>query len=216
MFAAHPLVYVPLEETGAFLIPHKIAIRWSAVLRSGENSGKPYLVEKTPRHIRCLNAIRNHVPSAKVVMMVRDGLDVVASLLKRHGNIEIGVDRWIKDNEIVACEQNAQDTFLLRYEDLISSPQEELKRCCDFIGIPYDPVMLCYHDTKRLWFGETEIREGSGKNGSEHKALRNWQINQPLFDGRGRWRHLLSSEQVEAVRCGAMSPLAARLGYSWD
>jgi Sulfotransferase family len=216
MFAAHPLVHVPLVETNAFLIPDAIAIRWPAVLEEAEKSGKPHLVEKTPRHIRCLATIRQHVPSAKIVMMVRDGRDVAASLMRRFDDLGAGVQRWLEDSRFVAREIGSPDTFLLRYEDLVSNPARELDRCCAFVGIPFYPEMLRYHETVQLWFGETEIRLGSGREGKEHHALRNWQVNQPIFDGRGSWRQRLSSEQVKELPRQEMEQLFAKFGYAWE
>jgi len=32
------------------------------------------------------------------------------------------------------------------------------------------------------------------REGKNHKQYRNWQINQPLFDGRGDWKDLSADE----------------------
>ena len=216
MFAAHPLVYVPLVETNTFLFPDQIAIRLHLLLDAAQKSGKPHLVEKTPRHIRHLADIRQHVPSAKIIMIVRDGRDVAASILRRSDDLDAGVQRWLGDNSIVAREIGSPDTYFLRYEDLVANPAQEMERCCAFVGVPFSPDMLRYHETARMWFGETEIRQGSGRNGKEHDALRNWQVNQPIFDGRGSWRERLTPEQVDALPRHEMEPLFAQFGYVWE
>jgi hypothetical protein len=30
---------------------------------------------------------------------------------------------------------------------------------------------------------------------AQHRQYRNWQINQPLFDGRGKWKRMTSEEK---------------------
>jgi hypothetical protein len=213
MFAANPVVYVPLKETEAFLVPEKSLERWHALVAEAKLSAKPHFVEKTPRHLRHMSEIRGHVPLAKFILLVRDGRDVAASFLRRYGSIDRGVRRWIEDNNIVAMEQNAADTLMVRYEDLVTCPEAELQRCCVFAGVPYHAAMLSYHETTRFWFGEKDIREGTGKDGKEHRALRNWQVNQPLYDGSGKWRHLLTQEHIAALPIDEMKPLLARFGY---
>ena len=66
-----------------------------------------------------------------------------------------------------------------------------------------------------MWFGERAIRKGIGSNGREHNALRNWQINQPLFDGSGRWREEMTPEQKATFKKVA-GRLLVRLGYAAD
>jgi hypothetical protein len=36
----------------------------------------------------------------KIIVVIRDGRDVAASLKKRFGNIEHGINRWITDNNV--------------------------------------------------------------------------------------------------------------------
>jgi len=135
--------------------------------------------------------------------------------MTRVGDLQTGARRWIEDNRIVAAEMGSPDVFVLRYEDLIGETEQQLRRCCDFAGIPFDPAMLDYHAEPHLWWGETSVRQGTGRDGAEHHALRNWQVNQPLFDGRGKWRKQLSDEQVAALPKAEMLPLFESLGYEW-
>jgi hypothetical protein len=64
---------------------------------------------------------------------------------------------------------------------------------CAFLGVPYDPAMLNYHERENLWYGKNDVRKTSGV-GSEHEDLRNWQVNQPIFDGRANWKSRLPPE----------------------
>ncbi len=211
MFAANPQVYVPLRETNTFLSPRRAWLRLLRLKAEFLLSRRQHLVEKTPRHVRSLDRIRKMVPGACIILMVRDGRDVMASLVKRHGSPELAAERWTADNSIVADEAAATDTILVRYEDLIENPRSELDRLCRFIEIPYSDEMLRYHEQTRLWFGERRVRKA--KPDERHTAFRNWQINQPMFDNRGRWRDALSESDLNHLRTDKARVLMARFGY---
>lgn len=213
MFAAHPDVFIPLRETACFYFPDDIDANWQPVHDAAKSSGKQHFAEKTPKHIMRLATIRESVPRARFVLMVRDGRDVAASFVKRSGSALSGANRWLRQNRIVLAEREAPDVTIARYEDLVASPEVELRRICDSAGIPFHDQMLRFYETERLWFGEEEIRKGSGVEGKEHRALRNWQINQPIFDGRGAWRKILSQEDIDTLPHSKMAPMLTAFGY---
>jgi hypothetical protein len=43
-------------------------------------------------------------------------------------------------------------------------------------------------------------QDNDGIGEEKHLQRRAWQIQQPIFDGRGRWRSELSDDQVGLVR----------------
>jgi hypothetical protein len=156
------------------------------------------------------------VPGAKFVIMVRDGRDVTASLGKRQsGNFAAGLERWVVDTAIAVEERDSPDVLVLTYEALVTDTVGTLQRLCAFLGLPYDEGMLGYHTRPRLWFGRSEIRRTSGV-GDAHKDLRNWQVNQPLFDGRGRWRAQLPPEIVSRFSTGRPRVIMDAFGYTLD
>ena len=212
MFAEHPLVHVPLYETQAFLPPR----RWKRLVdieKLATRRGKLMFIEKTPRHLHEMDRIRRLVPNARFVLMVRDGRDVAASIAKRFGDVNVGVTRWLTDNRVVAREMNNPDVVLLRYEDLIEDAERELRRVCIFLKLEYIHQLLEYHRAEHLWEKETQLRKGNGTGGSEHAALRTWQVNQPLFDGRGRWKTELTDEIITEFTHGRCRELMATFGY---
>jgi hypothetical protein len=49
--------------------------------------------------------------------------------------------------------------------------------------------MLDYYDREIPWNGQSGASHTGVIDGhDDHLKLRHWQINQPLFDGSGRWR----------------------------
>jgi hypothetical protein len=214
ILGAHPDVFCPSFETKIFLgEPDKALRQFRRISLIAINRGKRALIEKTPRHLHRISLIRKLVHGAKFIVTVRDGRDVAASFIKRMGNADIGIQRWLTEAALSIVERQRPDVMLVRYEDLISDPKSTIERSCDFIGLRFDPAMLDYHKRPVLWFKQSEIRPGSGCNGPEHDALRNWQVNQPIFDGRGGWQGRLSSEQIALFETGPGLPLMRALGY---
>lgn len=214
ILAGHPEIYVPLRETGTFLrSERKARKRYRALREEARLNCKPILVEKTPRHISKLDLIRRVVPGARFVVPVRDGRDVVASIKKREGSLEFGMELWLTLNRIVAAERESPDVLVYRHEDFITDTKNQLKRICDFIGIEYTDGLLDFHRRPKLWFGQTEIRHPNGIGRANHFALRNWQINQPIFDSRGCWRSELKNDDVAELTEGAGRDLMQIFGY---
>ena len=213
MLAAHPAVFVPTRETETFLDAGLAVERWRALQAEWAASGRPHLAEKTPRHLLCLDRIRALVSRPRFVLLVRDGRDVAASFIKRFGRAEVGARRWLAENRIVRDEARSRDVQVLRYEDVVTEPEQALRDLCRFAGLAFEPAMLEYHRERRMWFGVDELRRGTGKNGSEHRTLRNWQINQPLFDDRGKWRSMLSAGELAPFETPEAQALLRTFGY---
>ncbi len=117
------------------------------------------------------------------------------------------------DNAIVAAESASADTLVVRYEDFIDDSPKVIETICNFAALPYSDELLAYHQSPQNWFGRTNIEKGSGLEGGEHMSLRNWQINQPIFDGRGRWRNELNEQDVELLHKEDTRNLMQRFGY---
>lgn len=216
MLATHPHIFVPLLETEIFLQPDDDVARKrvAELQQQAIAERKPVLVEKTPRHIYSIPRMRRIVPDARFILMIRDGRDVAASLGKRFGgNFEVGFRRWVDDNKFLHAELGKPDVMLLRYEDLVTAPESSLRAVCEFLGVKFRPEMLKYHERKHLWFGRKEVRQSTAI-GDGHDDHRNWQVNQPLFDGRGRWRTDLPPQYVARFKTGTFaSQFMREFGY---
>ena len=114
--------------------------------------GASIFCEKTPQHIRSVDKILYYYPEAKFIHVIRDGRDVVNSLLKmpwRPDGLINNARFWKKfvkfgfamQNHL---EQNGKQNqwFNLRYEELLESPEEVLHLMCDFLGLEYEAAML--------------------------------------------------------------------------
>jgi hypothetical protein len=103
---------------------------------------KSVFVEKTPTNCYCFNEYLNSFPSGKVIHIVRDGRDVVCSLLKRGYRYYSAIARWLCDVSAgITCSEDAR-YIQVKYENLVLNPENEIERICCHIGVQYESDML--------------------------------------------------------------------------
>lgn len=149
-------------------------------------SGKSRWVEKTPKHIYKIKEIFRFFPYAQIILMLRDGRDVACSLRDRHHNFERGAVRWIKDNQAGQDHWSDSRVMVVKYEDLVQSTHETLKKIFDFLGESFESDVVQLENKNRKWHSHA-VGKLSSSVGRNHAQHRNWQINQPLFNGSGKW-----------------------------
>jgi len=196
ILGSHPDIHLIPYETRWFLwkeLSDKEPIKYA------KNIQEPYIVEKTPMHVRKIRGISKLFPDSHFVVMVRNPLDVIASQYKRHGDIHKAIRRCKEDYDAIANVKNMGHVHIVRYEDLIADTEGVVKDVCGRVGLLFDAEMLSFHEKKIPWEGVTPVlTDGVGEE--EHLKRRAWQIQQPIFDGRGRWRGELNDDQVQLVR----------------
>lgn len=214
ILSRHPRIHLPPYETATFLLDEEMAVKRLDRLHDGAiKSGKRILIEKTPRHVHKMEMIRRLVPGARFILLVRDGRDVTASIGNREGgDFQGGLKRWIEDNTFVLEERSKPDVFLMRYEDVITAPRLQIRGLCAYLGVNYSDELLERNEHPTLWFGKTELRLTNGV-GVAHDDLRNWQVNQPIFDGRGRWKLELPPAVADEFERGRPLELMRAFGY---
>lgn len=108
---------------------------------------------KAPVLIASLDRIFDTYPDAKLIHIIRDGRDVYLSYKTVHqkSKIKFGpkgvvsnalywIDGLRRIDEFKA-KTNPKKIYELRYEDLLSHPETELKQLCQFLAIDYDPTI---------------------------------------------------------------------------
>jgi len=155
--------------------------------------GKQRWVEKTPVHIHYIAEILQWCPEARVLLILRDGRDVAYSIKQRTGSLLSGIERWITDNLAGYRFWSHPQVKVVKYEDLIESFESTVSRILDFMGEKFEEGCNQYYQTPKQWYSNMLTKPPSAHE-KYHNQHRNWQINQPLFDGRGRWRSLSEDE----------------------
>lgn len=184
--------------------------------RESTAAGCTIWVEKTPKHVRHLRFILNAAPDSRIVLICREPRDCVASLHRRYGRLGKAVRRWLHDNGRVHRWRHHPQAFLLRYEDLVRDPQATLEQLMPFLGVPFEPEQLRYHEREVRWYGGEQPAATAATEPEptdrDHPELRNRQINQPLFNNTGSYTQHLSGAEAERVRRRCCR-LARTLGY---
>jgi Sulfotransferase family len=176
----------------------------------GQKQRKPLVGDKTPGYAREIDILHELWPGAKFVHLIRDGRDVCLSALAWSAPCKLlsTFPTWQEDPLATAAlwwewhvrlgrqAGKALGPALyheVRYESLVARPAADCERLCDFLGVPYDPGMLRFHERKRR------------KDQRDHP----WT---PISSGHRDWRSQMPMPDVERFEtaCGA---LLDELGY---
>lgn len=113
---------------------------------------KSVWIEKTPRHLYCIDDIQHFLPTSKFIHILRKGSDVVASLYevtqkypelwKGKRDVDTCIERWKKDIEISFGYSHEQNHILVRYEDLLADTPAAVLQICGFLNIRFEETML--------------------------------------------------------------------------
>lgn len=120
-----------------------------------------------------LELINKLYPDAIFLIIVRDGRDVACSYKnlkkikseskykpKLSTDIEVISREWSENNlnALRFMKKNANERYtVLKFEDLILDPKEELQRISNFLQIPYEDAMLSYNSKNKT--SELEPKE---------------------------------------------------------
>jgi hypothetical protein len=152
--------------------------------------------ECTPDHILYLPRIKQTIPEALVIHIIRDGRDVALSMEKQGWPKQLPWDKmsrrmagavyweWMTGKGHKAGEQLGPDYIEVRYEDLVANPREALQRLSSFISQELD-----YDEIQRVGIGSvsrpnTSFKEERGSAG---------------FTPVGRWKKFYSPEELSKV-----------------
>jgi Sulfotransferase family len=198
----HPEVLALREESNLFAPRRSLAAaraRLAGWMAAARERGARVLVEKTPKHVHAVGRIRRLLPEARIVVMLRDPLDVCASLARRPkaaawGGLEHAIERWVVDNGAALALLGGPGVLAVRYEALTERPEHEFRRVLAFLGLDWTPSVL-------------EGVPGGRPAATETMRLRSAQVSEPIRPNAGRWREAFSAGEVARVH--------ARTGPLW-
>lgn len=112
-----------------------------------DKPGADIWVDHTPENIGYALPLLELFPDAKFIHIVRDGRGVAASIMPLDWgpNSIVKAARWwmrMVSFGLAAESYLTSDQIIrIKYEDLVTRPEETLQQLCHFLEIPYEPAM---------------------------------------------------------------------------
>lgn len=169
------------------------------------DKGKVRWGDKSPGYISKLRILWNMYPGAKVIHIIRDGRDVWLSLqeLGWERNVVKVAQDW--QNSVLAARRYArrnrpQNYIEVRYEDLVTQPQDAVRRVAEFLGEEYSDELLKSQGAR-----------------SRNAAFKDWPKIHEHIDGANvsRWRREVTDHELVLFEIQAKEALG-ELGYKID
>lgn len=179
-----------------------------------QKENKPRIAEKSPNNVMIFSHLHNIFPESPLIHVVRDGRDVITSLLTMdwidpNGNpvaytkdIKLAAQYWHDTvrtgiNFKNYSESNSNSYHQLKYEDLVKAPEETLRTLFNFLDESFEDQVLSFHEKNRNLANESSAS----------------QVNKKLYSSSmGRWKRDLSKEQIGIIK-PIISDLLIELGY---
>ena len=125
-----------------------------------EKHNKKMAGDKSPNDMPYLNAFQNagffeaSSEKIKIIHIVRDSRDVVLSLMNTEwapeGIEEFFPEAWAYSNIYLSKFMKTKHNYhLIRYEDLVLSPETEIKKICEFLNVSFEETMLAENRSER-------------------------------------------------------------------
>lgn len=130
-------------------LPYADTIRWIVreYARAHDREDACWWVDHQPGHVEYIARLSVHFPDLKVIHLVRDGRAIAASMLRLNwGANEIHTAAYFWQQRLakgLAIRDFLGDEHyrMVRYEDILSKPEEQLRLLAEFIGVNYVPAM---------------------------------------------------------------------------
>ncbi len=179
------------------------------------SSGKLYFLDKTPRYYHVIPELYRVFPKAKFIFLLRNPLAVLASILKSWvGNDWAKLQRYRYDladaPNLLMDGLQAKDVrhVLVRYEDIVTNPEETIKQLCSLLNISFHHEMVEYGQQTfpdADWGDqETIYNESRPSKGYKDKWVETLMASSQWQHWGMNYLRMLGPE------------LLARMGYSYD
>jgi len=159
VLADHELCVAGLAETIDAVFTH-----------FASREGKSRWGEKSPMNLLHMRSLAEVFPGARFVHIIRDGRDAAQSFERRFGFLPSeSIYRWrraLSEGQAQGAKLGGERYLEVRYEDLTAEPERSMRKVCEFLDLPFDPIVL--NSSMRmadpsLKSGDARIKQNSGK-----------------------------------------------------
>jgi len=149
------------------------------------------VVEKSVENAEFALELNKYFPNAKFVHIIRNPYANLVSMrkFKMTGNQYPILRRILKTlyNSYYFLEKNKrliENYHVLKYEDLVSSPEATMNQICDFLEIDFEPILLSPTKSGKIW-------TGNSMSGEKFNKISKSRI--------GSWKEEISSMEVSYI-----------------
>ncbi|CAN5531422.1 hypothetical protein BH11ARM2_BH11ARM2_02330 [soil metagenome] len=145
--------------------------------------------EKSPKHLVRIEHLHKAYPDAKFIHVVRDPRAVVSSFVNAKfykyaegKNPYRAIDKWVQAMKIHRMVMGWPDHSCYattRYEDLVTQPEVELRRLCEFMSVEFDPNMIDYKNHATVGFVRDEKNRAGIRTDLHQGSLETWRQKIP-------------------------------------
>ena len=200
----------PSDERAALLTRLSHAGDMVAALYAAEADtiDKPHVMTKENSTFRYLPMIIAQSTRSRILFMVRDPRDMALSWMNgpvMRGGVLRAAERWCQDQmgylETLAQLGPETPVAFLRYEDILSDPEGQLRRVCTMLDLPFSEEMLRFSE-----------RSSSARSDAQRTSM--WSnLDKPLMsDNTQKFRRELDDDQIAYIEAVA-GPMMTAMGY---
>lgn len=158
----------------------------SLYLRTAPKKGAHYFLDKTPRYYLIVPFLARVFPDAKFIFLFRNPLEVLASILTTWMQDRLflyrhDVDLFQGPHALSQAYDNMADRAeAIQYSDLVTSPEQAVRKICVYLDIPFDSNMIMSYKCVRL-----KGQMGDQKIVNEEESITPRSL--------GKWRSILNT-----------------------
>ena len=168
-------------------------------LYQAAGDGKPFFLDKTPRYCLVARRLINLFPEAKFVILWRNPLAVLGSMLStwagsRWQPFRYETDLYRVTSKLVAAAVECDDrVYQIHYESLTSDPEVTLTELCRYLQVPYLPEMTRGLSDKKIQgvmgdpTGQDQYAEVSTASHSKWKSLLSGMVRKRYAENYLNW-----------------------------
>lgn len=177
-------------------------------------SGKRYFLDKTPRYYYIISDLYRTFPDAKYIFLLRNPLAVLCSIFSTFVGQKWWTIQYYQSDLLRAPSLIAQGmldlqnrSIVLRYEDLLTNPENEIHRVCSFLNVPCDTEIIHYGEqcSEKWQFGDQARIHQEKKPNSQNSDRWQQDLQDPLI-----WQSV--HHYLEFLG----KDLLGQLGYAYD
>jgi hypothetical protein len=189
---------------------------YSSFTYGGEKKDSHFFFDKNPINSLYLDKIISLFPDSKFVFIIRDPRAGYLSRKQkknfRSTNIYFNAYRWLLYNkEVLKYASLYPDKFfILKYEDLVSNVEGEMRRMAAFFEFDYKEAMLNFHENVAK---NSFDKVASAEKNKERAHTKYSDLSKPVnTDRMDAWQKDLSPQEIYIIDA-ITSELASEFGY---